>query len=175
MRDHWLTDLAFGGLSGLAAAWVMERVQTLGSDSSAAESEEERTSEERHKTESSDPATVKAAQTAASLVGMRIPEDRKNLAGEIVHFSYAALWGGLYALAAPKKTNAFLSGLAFGTGLWLVSDEILVPLLGWAKWAPAYPASTHAKALAAHLAYGVSTAAGLAALKAGAQEVARAG
>jgi hypothetical protein len=39
-----------------------------------------------------------------------------------------------------------------------------VPALGFAKGPRAYPASTHAKALAAHLVYGAATAASFRAL-----------
>lgn len=169
MRRHWMADVALGGLSGLVASWAMERFQMIGSSESGEQEEDNPSENEKQENESEVPATVKAARTAANLVGKEIPKEREHLAGELVHFSHGAFWGAVYAVAAPREANAFLAGLAFGTGVWLLADEILVPLFGWAEGPTAYPPSVHGKALAAHLVYGVTTAAGIAAGEAIAQ------
>lgn len=50
-----------------------------------------------------------------------------------------------------------LGGLASGTGLWLLADELVVPLLSLAKGPTATPLPEHTHSLGAHLAYGVAT------------------
>ncbi len=46
--------------------------------------------------------------------------------------------------------------MPFGAALWLGADEVAVPLFGLSGPPFAYPASTHASALAAHLVYGAT-------------------
>lgn len=156
-------DAALGAASGLAASWVMELAQPR---ISAAGSEETR-ARERQARGDQEPATYRAAGAAAHLVGRSIPEDRKPLAGEVVHYATGAAWGALFGVLAPRLPAPVLAaGAAWGALVWLVSDEVLVPALGWSSGPTAYPASTHAKALASHLLYGAATDAGYRALRA---------
>ncbi|HEX8110896.1 MAG TPA: hypothetical protein VF516_24355, partial [Kofleriaceae bacterium] len=54
--------------------------------------------------------------------------------------------------------GAIASGAALGVGLWVVGDELAVPLLGLADKPTAYHPSQHAQGLVEHLAYGVAAA-----------------
>ncbi len=153
-----VADAAIGAASGLAASWAM---------SAAYRPIWRAGSEETHRREEAaqagmPPATVRAAEAAASAVGQRLPERHKGLGGRIVHYAYGVAWGAAFALAAraiaPRAPVA--GGLAFGAVLWVLSDEVLVPLFGFSRPPARYPASTHAKGLAAHLVYGVATDAG---------------
>ena len=45
----------------------------------------------------------------------------------------------------------------FGTAVWLGADEVAVPAFGLAGPPWEHPASVHARALTAHLVYGVAT------------------
>jgi hypothetical protein len=108
------------------------------------------------------PATIRAAEAAAGAVGRRIPEERKGLGGWIVHYAYGVGWGAAFALGARAlgPRAPIVTGLAFGAALWLLSDELLVPLFRFSRPPARYPATTHAKGLATHLVYGVATDAG---------------
>lgn len=156
-------DAALGAASGLLASWVMERAQAR---ISAAGSEATR---QREKEASGDqePATFRAAQAAAHLVRRSIPEERKPLAGEVVHYATGAAWGALFGALAPRLPAPVLAaGVAWGALVWLVNDEMIVPALGWSSGPTRYPASAHAKALASHVVYGAATDAGYRALRA---------
>jgi hypothetical protein len=50
------------------------------------------------------------------------------------------------------------SGLAFGTLVWLASDDILLPAFRLSAWPQHYPVKTHLYALAAHAVYGLTVA-----------------
>lgn len=77
-----------------------------------------------------------------------------------VHWSYGLLMAGGYGALRGRQDGLDVpGGLAFGTGLWLLGDELVVPLLGLAEGPTAYPAAQHAHRLGAHLAYGAATAA----------------
>ncbi len=154
-RPGRAVDAAIGAASGLAASWIMSEtygpIWRMGG-------------EETHRREEAaqggmPPATIRAAEAAAGAVGRRIPERRKGLAGWVVHYAYGVAWGAAFGLGARAIAPRIpvVAGLAFGAALWLLSDEVLVPLLRFSRRPAEYPASTHAKGLAAHLVYGVAT------------------
>jgi hypothetical protein len=108
------------------------------------------------------PSTVRAAERAAEILGASLPDRRAQvLGGKAVHYGYGALWGAGFALAAralaPRLRPPLASGLVFGALLWAISDELLVPIFGFSRGPPRYPASSHLKGLASHLVYGVAT------------------
>ncbi len=104
-------------------------------------------------------ATVKAATLVSTRVfGREIPEERRKAAGEAVHYAFGAFSGGIYGALAEYLPEAKAGmGSIFGTALWALSDELAVPLAGWAGPPQQYQVGVHASALAAHLVYGVST------------------
>jgi uncharacterized membrane protein YagU involved in acid resistance len=56
-------------------------------------------------------------------------------------------------------------GALFGAALWLFGDEIAMPLLGLADKPTQYHPTRHLQSLAAHLGFGVATAATAQALR----------
>ncbi len=74
-----------------------------------------------------------------------------------MHYATGAAGGLVYGVAAelaPEITGGV--GLPYGAAFWLVVDEGLVPLLGFAKGPTEYPLSAHAYALASHLVFGAT-------------------
>ncbi len=64
-------------------------------------------------------------------------------------------------MALRRRTNLtpWGAGLAAGTGLYLVLDEALNPLLGFTPPPQAYPPITHLRGLAGHVVLGLALAA----------------
>jgi hypothetical protein len=156
-RDSALVDAALGAAAGLAASWVM----SLAYDPIMKAGGEETLRKEKEAAGDLPPATIRAAQVAAEKVGRPLPDDRDKqaLGGKVVHYAYGTAWGAAFALAArafaPRAPIA--AGLGFGVILWVLSDEVLVPLFRFSRPPTRYPASAHAKGLASHLVYGVAT------------------
>jgi putative membrane protein len=156
-RRPALRDAALGAGAGLFASWVMSLayapIMRAGS--------EETRRREKEAAAGMPPATIQAARAAADAVGRPLPDDRDKqaLGGKLVHYAYGTLWGAAFALAArvagPRPPLA--AGLAFGAALWIVSDELLVPLFRFSRPPTRYPATAHAKGLASHLVYGLAT------------------
>jgi uncharacterized membrane protein YagU involved in acid resistance len=102
-----------------------------------------------------------ATQTVArrTIEGLlkRGPIKDKQLAGQIVHYGFGAGWGGIYGLlAASSPAIKRLTGaLGFGMSVWMISDNLLLPAFKLSAWPQAYPAKSHAYAIAAHLAFGL--------------------
>lgn len=156
-RSSYGRDAALGAAAGLFASWVMSLAYKpiMGAGS------EETRRREKEAAGGMPPATIRAAQVAAEAVGRPLPDDRgkQAIGGKLVHYAYGTAWGAGFALAAralaPRAPLA--SGAAFGLLLWLLSDELLVPLFRFSRPPARYPPTSHAKGLAVHLVYGVAT------------------
>ncbi len=142
--------LVAGVAGGLLASFLMEQFQAAWSAAAAAMSTSSRRGGKP------DPTTVKAANAISEkITGHKIPRDYKPLAGEAVHYGMGAGAAAVYGVAAeiaPIVTVA--DGLAFGTGVWLLADELAVPKAGLSKPPNEIPLTTHIYALASHLVYG---------------------
>jgi hypothetical protein len=154
-------DALVGALAGLGASWVMSAayrpIMRAGS--------EETLRREQRAQGGLPPSTVRAAEAAARKVGAELPDRRaRAIGGKAVHYAYGVAWGAAFALAARALARRWrpplATGLLFGAALWVLSDEVLVPLFGFSQLPGRYPASSHVKGLAAHLVYGVATEVG---------------
>jgi putative membrane protein len=107
----------------------------------------------------SEDATVRVADGITGwLLKHPLPEDRKPLAANIVHYAFGAGVGGLYggiATVAPRVTMGL--GLPFGVAVWLGAHVIMVPALGLAAPPTRQPASKEALEFFLHLVYGAVT------------------
>lgn len=103
--------------------------------------------------------TGKIAEAASErMLGHALTDARKKIAAPMVHYAIGGASGAVYgALAEVIPAAAAGAGALFGAALWATADEIMAPALGMSKQPADYPMSTHAKALSAHLVYGVAT------------------
>jgi uncharacterized membrane protein YagU involved in acid resistance len=154
--DYGEIDLMKGLLSGVAggllASFLMEQFQAAWSAAAAAM----RPAEKKRGGRKPDPTTVKAANLITEKVsGRKIPSEYKPIAGEAVHYGMGATSAAAYGVLAEVAPIVTLGeGFAFGTGVWLLADEVAVPAAGLSKPATEIPLTTHVYALASHLVYG---------------------
>jgi hypothetical protein len=85
-------------------------------------------------------------------------EETKKTLSYLVHWVYGILQGGMYGAIWGKSPSLTSGGLLFGTGLWLLGDEIAVPLLGLQPGPSSVTFNQHLERLGAHWAYGLGTA-----------------
>lgn len=153
-----------GLVGGLIGTIVMTEFQNVWRKASKAlkgnsggQDEQKSESQSEAQAEKED-ATMKAARILGGLAGRKLSHEQKKKAGPIVHYSFGTLQGAVYG-AVTEFTNdsgGLLSGLLFGTSLFVVADEITVPALGLSGKPTESPLSSHLCGLAAHLVYGVS-------------------
>ena len=109
--------------------------------------------------EQDEDATVKVADgIMRGLLHRPLPDDKKPLAGTIVHYAFGAGVGGLYgglATVIPRITVGL--GLPFGAAVWLGAHVIMVPALGLAAPPTRQPPLKEALEFALHLVYGAVT------------------
>jgi hypothetical protein len=103
-------------------------------------------------------ATVRAAdRLSRGLFHHELSKKEKKVAGPAMHYGFGALTGvayGVLAELAPGVTRG--AGAPFGTAVWLGADEVAVPAFRLAGPPWEHPAPVHARALAAHLVYGLT-------------------
>ena len=104
-------------------------------------------------------ATMKAAGKIAELAGHHLSYEQKKKLGPLVHYSFGTLQGATYGAVTEVAgdSNGLLSGLVFGTALFLAADELAVPALGLSRKPNEYPLLSHLYGLASHIVYGLST------------------
>lgn len=137
---------AVAGLAaGVVASFAMDRFQALVAALSSSDEQDE-------------PATEKAAdRLAESTTGSPVPDERKPLAGQGVHYALGTALGLAYGAAAEVKPAVTAGGgTAFGLGTAAVLDEAAVPAAGLGEVPWKTPAATHAYTLASHLVFGAT-------------------
>jgi hypothetical protein len=166
--------IAAGAAGGLVAAYVMNKFQTAvgklmenGEGSHGAQSQQQgspqhgigRELSERGLDDPTDDAAERTA-TAISAFGLErhLTKSEKEKAGTAIHYAFGVGSGAVYgALTEVMPVAAVCEGTAFGTALWAMADEGIVPAVGLSKSPTKYPPSVHAVSLASHLVYGLTT------------------
>lgn len=142
-------DLLRGAIAGLAAGIAAALAMDLAQWALAKMQPEEG--------EASEPATEKAVDRVAEAVGgAPVPKAEKPLAGQAVHYTFGALLGAGYGIAAEYDERVTAgAGSVLGVGSALLFDEAAVPAagLGEAPWDAS--ASTHLYSMVSHLIYGM--------------------
>ena len=159
MRRHEVTSILGGMAGGLAGSFVMERFQRALGRVSPEIGGAPGGGGQQYRKPQGEPSTYKAADVVAkATTGHPVPEWKKPLAGAAVHYAFGGAVGAIYGAAAagnPDITSG--AGLPFGASLWLIADELGMPVLGLAPPPSAHPAKDHATTLASHLLFGAVT------------------
>ena len=160
MTKHPVRGVLAGVAGGLVAAWVMN-VWSVG-PGAALNAQLETPEEQKQLSEGSDgeDATMKAADKIVAAVdgGQHLTHEQRATGGPIVHYTFAALMGGLYGGLAeyiPLVRAGF--GTTFGTALFAGGDLLAVPALGLSKPLSDYPPASYANPFTSHLVYGATT------------------
>ena len=105
-----------------------------------------------------DAAERTANVVSIGLTGHHLNEREKDVGGTFFHYFFGATSGIIYTVDAECFPSLrFGWGLPFGTAVWLIADEAVVPALGLSKDAGEYKTSTHVYASTSHLVYGLTT------------------
>lgn len=101
-----------------------------------------------------------AVEKLTALVGLELTEEQLDWLSLAFHYGLAAQWAPLYPLLRRRAgLGPVTAGLATGTAMSVVADELMTPAFGFSTPNLDYPLVTHARGFAAHLAFGVAVAA----------------
>ncbi|HEV7297845.1 MAG TPA: DUF1440 domain-containing protein [Tepidisphaeraceae bacterium] len=100
----------------------------------------------------------RAADKLGQIVtGSRLPTHTRRPLGTVFHFAFGAAAGMVYGALSTTRMRPLVQsghGTLFGTAVWLMGDEIAMPLIGFGDPPQRTPLRRHAYVLAAHLAFG---------------------
>lgn len=146
-----LKGIVAGAVAGLVASFVMTKYQELTQSLTSRDDE--------NSGKKSEPTTVKAANMITeNLFDHKLKKSEKEFAGEAMHYLMGGVSGAIYGAAAEYSDLAKSgAGFPFGSAVWAVADDVVVPALGLSKSPLKYPLSTHAYALSSHWVYGLTS------------------
>ena len=152
-------QVAAGLAGGLVAAFAMERFQRALGRISPDLGGARGGGGQQYRTPQSEPSTYGAADAIArGTTGHGIPNAEKPAAGAAIHYAFGGAVGAIYGAAAARTPEITAwGGVPFGATVWLIADEMGMPVTGLAKPPTAYPVQDHATSLASHLLYGATT------------------
>lgn len=150
-------DLTLGALAGAAATWIMGKTTSYLYEKEGAQARQREDRARGDKT-----AYEVAAEKAAGFAYMQLSEDERKKLGSAIHWAVGIGSGALYALLRRRLAGGgagreLAAGALFGTGVWLLLDEIGNVALGLTPGPAAFPWQTHARGLAGHLVLGLAT------------------
>lgn len=101
---------------------------------------------------------VRAADAISEeFTGEHLDEEQEATADQLIHWTFGTLVGGVYGavteLAPPSQAGI---GLPFGTALWTMTHESMLPLLNLAPPPSRQPLQRQASELTTHLVYGAT-------------------
>jgi hypothetical protein len=149
-----LAYVLVGAAAGVVATFVMGKATTA-----MYESEPARVRAREDEARGGTPAYDRAAEKGAKLLGRETLTKRERKRwGARIHWALGigagAVYGAWFALG-PQATVA--RALGYGTGFYLLFDELLNWALGLTPGPRAFPWQTHARGLAGHLVHGLTT------------------
>ena len=101
-------------------------------------------------------ATSRIVKSAAARMGWKLSPGQTKRGAAMVHYTTAAAAGILYGILRrrPRKASRW-AGACFGTAMWLLGNELLLPAAGILEREDFTPAE-RADAMAEHVIFGVS-------------------
>lgn len=164
--QHWIKGLFAGLGGGMVGLAVMNRFMARTAEPVQRRQEEHPRQHHDvsvtgwHPREGENATAALAKNVYRSRTGRDLPAERAEKAGMMVHTGYGLLTAVGYGMVRGRRRGADLKGGAlFGAGLWLLGDEIAVPLLGLSQGPKAHSPALLVQTLAAHIAFGVAVAA----------------
>jgi uncharacterized membrane protein YagU involved in acid resistance len=105
------------------------------------------------------PATeLMADEVSQAVQGEPVSDEYKPLAGQIVHYTFGALVGGAYGALSKRLPQVRMgSGVPFGLAVWLLADELALPILKLTPPPQQHALSRHLYPFTSHVVFGLAT------------------
>jgi len=148
-----------GMAGGLVASFAMERFQRALGQISPEIGGVPGAGGQQYRRPQSEPSTYKAADVLSrSVTGEPMARENKPAGASAIHYAFGGAVGAIYGAAAVENPDiAAWGGVPFGASVWLIADEMGMPLVGLAKPPSEHPFEDHAATFASHLVFGVTT------------------
>ena len=146
-EKNLLKGIIAGAVAGLAATFVMTQYQNLTQDL---------LSKKDNSGDDEDSSTVKAANMITKNVfDHPLKSSEKETAGQVMHYLMGGVSGAIYGASTEITGKAKMAaGFPFGTAVWAIADDVVVPALGLSRPPTQTSLQNHAYALTSHWVYG---------------------
>lgn len=149
---------ALGGLAGTLAMNYAQRLWTRVVDGmppqSAGGKHDAREWQEREEGQNSNELVAQAVAT--TIAGRRLTRDELTIAAPLVHYSFGAAIGAIYgSLIHANREDPWRRGSTFGAAVWLMADEVAMPLLRLSRPTTERSPEKHLQSFVAHIVFGV--------------------
>ena len=147
-----------GGLAGTLAMNYAQRAWTRAVDGGAPRSaggkHDARDWQEREEGRNANELAAQAI--AAPVVGRRLTYRELAVAAPLAHYTFGAAVGALYGCCVRDvRRDVLRTGAAFGAAVWLLADEIAMPLLRLSRSTAERAPEKHLQSFAAHIVFGI--------------------
>jgi putative membrane protein len=159
-RNNYRTVHVIAGIAGgLVASFAMERFQRALGQITPEVGGVPGGGGQQYRRPQSEIPTYKAADVLSrSVSGEPVSRENKPVAASAIHYAFGGAVGAIYGAATVENPDiAAWGGVPFGASVWLIADEMGMPLVGLAKPPSDHPLQDHAATFASHLVYGVTT------------------
>jgi putative membrane protein len=146
-----------GGLGGTLAMNYAQRLWTQAADGdpprSAGGKHDARDWQEREEGRN---ANELAAQAIATTVrGRPLSYQELRVAAPLAHYSFGAALGAIYGgFSSDERPYLFTRGASFGAAVWLLADEVAMPLLHLSRPTTERALEKHLQSFVAHIVFG---------------------
>ena len=145
-------DLVKGAIAGAVATWLMNQATTW-----MYQYESDQARHRENQARGGRSAYERAAERGAGALGVSLSDEQRAQTGAAIHWTTGIAAGALYGVLRRRwPAAAAANGLPFGTGFFLVVDELANPLLGLTPGPAAFPWQTHARGLGGHVVFGAT-------------------
>jgi uncharacterized membrane protein YagU involved in acid resistance len=153
-----IRDAIRGAVAGAAATWLMDLVTTRMYEAQPPEV----TRREQAAQPNGKSSVANMVDRFESATGLRIPSGRRSQVESAVHYALGIVPAAVYGVLRRRLPIARLwEGAGFGLVVFALNDEYLNTRLGLAGPVSEYPAQTHVRGLAGHVALGLGTETGI--------------
>jgi putative membrane protein len=96
-----------------------------------------------------------AAQAIATTIrGQRLTRKELAVAAPLVHYSFGAALGAVYGGCIRNDGHRFARGAMFGAAVWLLADEVAMPLLRLSRPTTERSLEKHLQSFVSHIVFG---------------------
>ncbi|GAB3528701.1 hypothetical protein GCM10027443_07020 [Pontibacter brevis] len=146
--------LVKGAIAGAVGVWLMDRFTWYW----YSHEDTETLVQERAAMKGGRYAPNTAGKQLTDALQINLPQKQQYVVGRSIHYLMGIAPGALYAIWRHRVAPlGFWRGPLYSFTLFISFDEVIVPSLGYASEAAAYPWQSHARGFFAHILLGVTT------------------
>jgi hypothetical protein len=166
-----LKGILAGAIGGLVGTWAMSEAQRSWTHAvdghaptpeSAAGKHDARDWQERSEGQNSN--EIAAQAVATNTIGRRLDRSELAVGAALTHYLFGCAVGALYGAYAERRGRD-AKGIGFGLAVWLLADEIGMPVLGLSDSTLRRPLEKHLQSITAHIVFGTTAESARAAIR----------